>query len=1720
MDFNTQRKAVAAVEGFGKKYKIFYPLCMLAVLIISLFCSAVRAVDMALSDDDGHFLGMNRSHKKRKTAKKREKAAPVTAEKRGFLRRAVSGLLAACFAVMVVPEGLEIVTFAASSVATASQLKMSPDGTTLLGFSDSLPNTYNYKNTLDVPSGTWTEIGETAFQGNKVISSIDLTGVSYVGANAFSGATSLTRVIIDGSQFQARDDFQYFDSGNDPFNGISQDAVIYIINSNGIKDTVIKPKLPSGFETAHRVEWIQGSAVPTAPIDVTSVDVIRAVDGAPYSFIEAVVGSSSSVDFTKLKLYGRKNTGTSYVSIMDFTAEELVNDQSLCIKPDDNTYIIRVDQSKLSGYDVIAARVSDSNNVYSTHYACSDTIPTNLTTSAQTLKFNLGGDNGLTPTVNWNSKDRDNVDYYIYTDNSYDAELNDSFLMLKDDGTITAENVDTLSENYYFSTLNPITSVQGYEVYLLEVFDPLNRFSDPSNYKLLTSGASGSWNNDGFFYYRITHIRVLANQLPQVTGISVQRNTLCNNEIKLTWNPVSDSTTGMRADGYYVYFDGEIVGTLSGYNSTSFTYELPQGFSGGRHLYNVVAYKEYSSITDDNGDPYKQPGEKNSDYSLSVDKYVLTTESINENEIVLKWTYPVTTNSTNPTGYARNEENFIINYSYALNDEESRADSISGVTVTPDSKNNYTYKITTSENGKFKPGIEYTFTVSQVCPDNTHEHFFTSNEARAKSAVKPTVQPVLTIENGNREFSVIAELPAEYVQDPYNPIAGYHMQIFSKNGDQKGDLLHDSYMVADDTGYAFERIQTFNESKGSNPASPLNNTEYIVELTPFVHSQHENNTTTYDLPTDPYNKSGYKPYPIEGDAATLVSDVATPTNNLTLRVEWNNSDKPSGRGALLTWNTVNDKAQYYRIIRRRLDGTKEENADIVLEAKYPGKGLGQENTYVDSTAPFAIYTPDPNDPNGDVAYYAQFEYEVEAVYADGTADPMPATANFQFKPSYASLSAPTDVKAVGSDGQITVTWISVDAADRYYIYRDDEETPIIKLEADGKAGKTLTYVDHPMDNSTEHTYSITSVYSVANNDSNDPNLRKLVESVKVSANGTAGDRFPPVTGLTGSTTDGSITVKWDKHSDKNVEYYTLIATRVDDNGNPISSQTYIVNGNTYTISNLDNGDLYTFEVFANKTVNGKEETSEPGSTISIIVGSPIYPPNVTASPGNRKVTVSWTPNPQSKTTDGYYISRYDPETGTYTLLASVTGTTYVDMNLENGKTYWYAVQSYKSVSWHTIVSDYSLPVQATPDAIYADEGETDPYFIDFPPDFTVTSDDGAAHLSWTNVSGADGYRVYLLDQNGVPVLLGTSTKNKVDYTGLINGEVYTYTVTAYKVLANGQIVESAFATPKSVTIGNYLAAPVDVTAVAGDGKVTLSWTAVTGATGYVVYAYNAAKNSFSAVGVVSKPGFVHEGLENGLTYSYMIAAYKTVGLSTQYSQYSLAVSATPYASADNSDSGNNSGNSGNGNSSSGGSSDDYGYSINIVGTVPEGISHSELISAYSDEAAFKQDIEIRFSVNTDSSKAIYDVLSGYAEGLDSFDIYPFDVSAYIAGTNTKVQPADGHYVMLTMPVPDSFRKYDNDFQVIHINSSGQMEILALNYGESDGIPLVQFSVSEFSPFAFVHYYTPEDLGSSSGASAAGAAGTAASGSVYALRYSNGAGYALRKRNRIYKLIKK
>jgi len=105
----------------------------------------------------------------------------------------------------------------------------------------------------------------------------------------------------------------------------------------------------------------------------------------------------------------------------------------------------------------------------------------------------------------------------------------------------------------------------------------------------------------------------------------------------------------------------------------------------------------------------------------------------------------------------------------------------------------------------------------------------------------------------------------------------------------------------------------------------------------------------------------------------------------------------------------------------------------------------------------------------------------------------------------------------------------------------------------------------------------------------------------------------------------------------------------------------------------------------------------------------------------------------------------------------------------------------------------------------------------------------------TDNTGVVGYNVYRRLTSGAfggPVNGGTPvTTTTFSNTGLTNGTTYVYAVTAVDAAGNesAKSVEDQ-ATPNPVA----LAAPGLSPATAGDGKVDLSWTAVTGATAYNV----------------------------------------------------------------------------------------------------------------------------------------------------------------------------------------------------------------------------------------------------------------------------------------------
>lgn len=91
-------------------------------------------------------------------------------------------------------------------------------------------------------------------------------------------------------------------------------------------------------------------------------------------------------------------------------------------------------------------------------------------------------------------------------------------------------------------------------------------------------------------------------------------------------------------------------------------------------------------------------------------------------------------------------------------------------------------------------------------------------------------------------------------------------------------------------------------------------------------------------------------------------------------------------------------------------------------------------------------------------------------------------------------------------------------------------------------------------------------------------------------------------------------------------------------------------------------------------------------------------------------------------------------------------------------------------------------------------------------------------------------------------------------------------------------------------------APTGLSAVAGDGKVTLSWTASAQATGYTVKRSTSANGAFATVAAdVTATAFTDASVVNQTTYYYKVSAHNAVGEGTDSSQ----ASATPKAGTTN-----------------------------------------------------------------------------------------------------------------------------------------------------------------------------------------------------------------------------
>lgn len=173
---------------------------------------------------------------------------------------------------------------------------------------------------------------------------------------------------------------------------------------------------------------------------------------------------------------------------------------------------------------------------------------------------------------------------------------------------------------------------------------------------------------------------------------------------------------------------------------------------------------------------------------------------------------------------------------------------------------------------------------------------------------------------------------------------------------------------------------------------------------------------------------------------------------------------------------------------------------------------------------------------------------------------------------------------------------------------------------------------------------------------------------------------------------------------------------------------------------------------------------------------------------------------------------------------------------------------------------------------------------------------GTLKVTWSKVANATGYRVFVYKSSDsstrklVAKVSGTSYTLTKDYNdkALKIGTTYKVAIIAYAEDSNGNLVHAPAGVNKAFKLTPGKAT---LKASSKSGKVNLSWTNVSGETGYVVY-YATSKNGKYTKLATTKANVVKysKSLTKGKTYYFKVRAYTTVGGSNVYGSYSSVVS--------------------------------------------------------------------------------------------------------------------------------------------------------------------------------------------------------------------------------------
>ena len=445
-------------------------------------------------------------------------------------------------------------------------------------------------------------------------------------------------------------------------------------------------------------------------------------------------------------------------------------------------------------------------------------------------------------------------------------------------------------------------------------------------------------------------------------------------------------------------------------------------------------------------------------------------------------------------------------------------------------------------------------------------------------------------------------------------------------------------------------------------------------------------------------------------------------------------------------------------------------------------------------------------------------------------------------------ATPQNFMAVGSTRQVTLTW-DTQSDVTYDLFFSTSMGFTVDSAEDSFSGVTSPYIHDNLSHGITYYYLLTAANSSG----------ASIPTSEVSA--TTLPATPHNFQAVGSTKQ--VTLTWDTQSDVTYELFfsTSMGFTVDSAEDSFSGVT-----SPYFHDNLTHGTTYYYLLTA---VNSSGASMPTDETSALTL--PATPQNFQAVGSTRQVRLTW--DTQSDVTYDLFFSTsmgftVDSAEGSFSGVTSP----YIHDNLSHGTTYYYLLTAVNSSGASVPTSEVSaLTLLGTPGG------------------FMATPLDKQVRLTWDAQSDIT-YELFFSTSMGFTVGSAEDSFSGVTspYTheNLTNGTPYYYLLTANNSAGMSIPTSEASATPAPAP-----ETPEGFKAIPLDGQVRLTWDSQEGVTyelfdstsmGFTV---DSAEGSLSGV---SSP-YIHDNLNNGTTYYYLLRGSNPAGASMPTDE----VSATP-----------------------------------------------------------------------------------------------------------------------------------------------------------------------------------------------------------------------------------